>query len=108
MNQINQLIDIAPQLKEQNAEVVCIFRETPPGKEAKDGIEGLRNFKQSANPPFPLAIDYGSRATAPYSTEGHFTTYVIGTDGNVAAELRGVKYIRPSAKAMAKAAATAN
>jgi peroxiredoxin len=105
MDQVNQMIDAASQI---NAEVLVIFRETPPGGDAKAGIEGLRAYKSQANPPFVLGIDFGSQATAAYSQQGHFSTYVIDSEGKIAAELRGVKYIRPSAQAVAKAVDAAN
>lgn len=107
MNQINQLIEKAPALKEQNATILPVFRELKPGTSAADGITGLRGFKQKVNPPFPLAIDFGSNATSQYSTNGHFSTYIVGPDGKIASVLRGVKYIRPSGEAIVEAAANA-
>lgn len=100
MNQVDQLIGSATDI---NAEILLVFRETPPRGDAQAGIEGLRTFKAQSNPPFKLGIDFGSQATAAYSKQGHFSTYVIDSTGLVASELRGVKYIRPSAGAIAKA-----
>ncbi len=107
MNQISQLIEKAPALKQQNATILPVFRELKPGTQTADGIKGLRGFKQKVNPPFPLAIDFGSNATSQYSTNGHFSSYIVGPDGKIAAILRGVKYIRPSGEAIVEAVANA-
>ncbi len=104
MNQVDQLIDSASDI---DAEILVIFRETPPRGDALAGIQGLRDFKDKHNPPFSLGIDFGSQATSAYSREGHFSTYVVDSSGRIAATLRGVKYIRPSAEAVAKAVDTA-
>ena len=100
MNQVGQLANSAADI---DAEVLAIFRETPPGKDAQAGIEGLQAYQAKSNPPFKLGVDFGSQATSAYSRSGHFSTYVIDSNGKIASELRGVKYIRPSAAAIAKA-----
>ena len=106
MNQVNQLIDAAPAMAQNNAEVVVIFRELRPGTEAADGIAGLRDYKLQTNPPFPIAVDFGSVSTAAYSQDGHYTTYVIDETGRIKNIMRGVTYIRPSAEAMVNAVAS--
>lgn len=100
MNQVGQLAAKAGEFDAQDAEVLVVFRELKPNMEVADGIEGLRAYKQKANPDMTLAIDFGANLTSQYSTDGNFTTYVIDKDGQIASVLRGVKYLRPSADAV--------
>ena len=79
------------QFQDLNTEIVAVFREE------EKGAEGLKLAREKTKAEFPFVMDLGAEQTAGYSATG-FSTYVIGKDGQVEAELTGTKMVRPPAE----------
>lgn len=74
-----------------DAQVVCVFRED------QFGVDGLKQIQQRTQAGFQLLSDFGTKATAAYSTGG-LHTYVIDRQGVIQAVLEGQKTKRPLAE----------
>ena len=69
--------------------MIAVFREE------RDGQEGAK--KASTKSQFyPILLDSPVNKTKAYSQKG-FSTYLIGKDGKIKAELSGIKTTRPNA-----------
>jgi len=71
-------------------QIICVFRE-----EEKGATGALRVALKSSIS--PILLDTPVDKTKAYS-EGGFTTYFIGGDGKIKAELSGTKGKRPTGK----------
>ncbi|MBK1829939.1 hypothetical protein JIN77_04325 [Verrucomicrobiaceae bacterium R5-34] len=74
-------------------EMVCVFREE------RGGLAGAKKTADSTGFS-PLLLDYPIAKTKAYS-QGSYSTYLIGKDGKIKAELNGLKKNRPTADAIA-------
>ena len=89
MKQLVQLRKSNDQLKKLNATVVVVQRED------KLRGAGLKKTAKSTKTDFVLLDDYGSKATAPYSS-GAFNVYIIDSAGLLRFQLDGTKTNRAS------------
>lgn len=96
MGQLKQIAKSYAKIKEKDAEVLVVFREE------RDGAAGLKKSQQTSSAKFPLLLDYRSKATPRYSSEG-YTTYVINKEGEITAVIAGTKAKRASPETILKA-----
>jgi len=90
MKQLVQLRKVSEQIKKLNATVVVVQRED------KLRAEGLKKTASNTKADFVFLDDYGSKATAGYSS-GAFSVYIIDASGFLRYILAGTKTNRPSA-----------
>ncbi|GAB5406945.1 MAG: hypothetical protein Aurels2KO_51760 [Aureliella sp.] len=97
MRQLVELQEHADEFKAVNTEVIFVFREE------RDGVAALKKMRDKYKTSFTLTLDYGAKATKPYSPARRtFDNYVLDSDGVVRAIVDGTLRTRAKADALLK------